>query len=131
MTEPTLAEVRAELAAQARLIAAEYDRARLAGREDAVDHVHDAAIELVKALIEYLSAVDKPARLVPLFFHALALDPDELAAECAAHGLAVVLVQEDRSRSGYGWVVREKDTGAYFIHESLSGAVYRVWGGPR
>lgn len=65
--------------------------------------------------------------LTPIFFHHEPIDPDELAVLCHARGFRVETIREDTSREGYGYVVREKDTGAYFIHESRSGAVYRVW----
>jgi hypothetical protein len=63
--------------------------------------------------------------LAPRFFSHTA-DPDELAVECVSHGFDVFVVQEDTTRPGYGHVVRERGTGAYFIREATSGAVYLV-----
>lgn len=64
--------------------------------------------------------------LKPLFFSHTA-DPDDLAVECAAHGFRVRIVKEDDRREGYGYVVREFGSGAYFVREATSGAVYRVY----
>lgn len=63
--------------------------------------------------------------LRPKFF-SHTTDPDDLAVECVAHGFDVFVVQEDTTRPGYGYVVRERGTGAYFIREATSGAVYLV-----
>jgi hypothetical protein len=52
------------------------------------------------------------------------VDPDDLAAALAARGLDVELVRDPVQRQA--WHVRERKTGAWFIREAGSGAVYRV-----